>query len=146
MGRILAIDYGKKRVGLAVTDLLQIIAFPLITVEVKEVENFLLDYTKKENVDEFVIGYPVQMNNMPSESVKYVDPFLKKLRKQFPEIPVHLADERFTSKIAFRAMIEGGVKKKGRRDKSMVDKISASLILRAFLEKRSYSKGKENKK
>jgi putative holliday junction resolvase len=146
MGRILAIDYGKKRVGLAVTDLMQIIASPLTTLAVTEVEIFLLSYVKKENVDEFVVGYPVQMNNKPSESVKYVDPFLKRLRKQFPEIPVHLADERFTSKIAFRAMIEGGVKKKGRRDKSMVDKISASLILRAFLEKRSFAKGKENQR
>lgn len=145
MGRILAIDYGKKRVGLAVTDLMQIIASPLTTVPVAEIESYLLDFTKKENVDEFVIGYPVQMNNKPSESVKYVDPFLKKLRKLFPDKPVHLADERFTSKIAFRAMIEGGVKKKKRRDKSIVDKISASLILCAFLEKRSFVKGKENK-
>jgi putative Holliday junction resolvase len=110
-----------------------------------EIDNFLLDYTKKENVDEFVVGYPVQMNNKPSESVKYIDPFLKKLRKLFPDKPVHLADERFTSKIAFRAMIEGGVKKKERRDKTIVDKISASLILRSFLEKRSFVKGKENK-
>ena len=146
MGRIMAIDYGKKRVGLAVTDLMQIISSPLTTLPVAEIESFLLDYTKKENVDEFVVGYPVQMNNKPSESVKYIDPFLKKLGKLFPAIPVHLADERFTSKIAFRAMIEGGVKKKGRRDKSIVDKISASLILSAFLEKRTFEKGKENKR
>jgi putative Holliday junction resolvase len=143
MGRILAIDYGKKRVGLAVTDLMQIIASPLITVSSAEVENFLMVYVKKENVDEFVVGYPVQMNNKPSESVNYIDPFLKKLGKLFPDKPVHLVDERFTSGIAFRAMIEGGVKKKERRDKSMVDKISASLILRTFLEKRSFEKGRE---
>jgi len=144
MGRILAIDYGKKRIGLAVTDVLQIIASPLTTLPANELERFLLDYLKKENVDEFVVGYPVQMNNKPSESVKYIDPFLKKLRKLFPDKPVHLADERFTSKIAARTIIEGGVKKKERRDKSMVDKISASLILRSFLEKRSFNKRKEN--
>lgn len=144
MGRILAIDYGKKRVGLAVTDPMQIIASPLTTVPVSEIDSFLIDYLKKEDVDEFVVGYPVQMNNMPSESVKYINPFLKKLRKLFNDKPVHLADERFTSKIAFQTMIEGGVKKKKRRDKSMVDKISASLILRSFLENREFAKSKES--
>jgi putative Holliday junction resolvase len=138
MGRILAIDYGKKRIGLAVTDMMQIIASPLITVPVSRIESFLIDYVKKEQVDEFVVGYPVQMNNLPSQSVKYIDPFLKRLRKLFPDKPVHLADERFTSKMAIRAIIEGGVKKKDRRDKSIVDMISASLILRSFLEKRSF--------
>ena len=142
MGRILAIDYGKKRIGLAVTDPMQIIASPLTTVSAAEIESFLTGYLEKEIVDEFVVGYPVQMNKKPSESVKYLDPFLKRLGKLFPDKPVNLVDERFTSKIAFRAMIEGGVKKKERRDKSMVDKISASLILRAFLEKRDYAKGK----
>ena len=143
MGRILAIDYGKKRVGIAVTDPMQIIASPLTTVAVSALESFLVDYLKKEEVDEFVVGYPVQLNNLPSESVKYIDPFLKKLRKLFPDKPVHLTDERFTSSIAVRALIEGGVKKKERRDKSIIDKISASLILRTFLEKRSFAKGKE---
>lgn len=146
MGRILAIDYGEKRIGLAVTDLMHIIASPLITVSVSEIESFLIDYLKKEEVDEFVVGYPFQMNNLPSKSVKYIDPFVRKLRKLFPDKPVHLADERFTSKMAFRAMIEGGVKKKERRDKSMVDKISAALILRNFLEKRSFDKSKESDK
>jgi putative Holliday junction resolvase len=145
MGRILGIDYGKKRIGLAVTDLMQIIASPLTTVSAAEIESFLINYLEKEVVDEFVVGYPVQMNNTPSESVKYIDPFLKRLKKLFPDKPVHLADERFTSKIAFSSMIEGGVKKRKRRDKSMVDKISASLILRSFLEKRAYSKGKIKK-
>jgi putative Holliday junction resolvase len=143
MGRILAIDYGKKRIGLAVTDPMQIIASPLTTVASSSLESFLVDYLKKEEVDEFVVGYPVQLNNLPSESVKYIDPFLKKLRKLFPDKPVHLTDERFTSAMAVRAMIEGGVKKKDRRDKAMIDKISASLILRTFLEKRSFAKGKE---
>jgi putative Holliday junction resolvase len=146
MGRILAFDYGNKRIGLAVTDPLQIIASPLTTIGPAEIEDFLHDYLDKEIVDEFVIGYPVQMNNKPSDSVKYIDPFLKRLGKLFPGKPVHLMDERFTSKIALRTIIEGGVKKKDRRDKTLADKISASLILQAFLEKREFSKGKEKKK
>ena len=90
---------------------------------------------RSEEVDAFVIGYPVQMNNKPSESVKYIDPFIRKLKKRFPEKQVHLVDERFTSQMAFRTMIEGGVKKKERQNKSMVDKISASIILQSFLDK-----------
>ena len=139
MGRILAFDYGKKRIGLAVTDPMQIIASPLTTVGPSEIESFLQNYLKKEIVDEFVIGYPVQMNNKPSEAVKYIDPFLKRLGKLFPDKPLHLVDERFTSKMALQTIIDGGVKKKGRRDKMLVDKISASLILQAFLEKRRYT-------
>jgi putative Holliday junction resolvase len=145
MGRILAFDYGRKRIGLAVTDPMQIIASPLTTIGITEIESFLQDYLKKENVDEFVIGYPVQLNNKPSDSVKYIDPFLKRLGKLFPEKPVHLVDERFTSKIALQTIIDGGVKKKDRRDKKLADKISASLILQTFLEKKAYIKGKENK-
>ena len=106
----------------------------------------ILDYLKKEIVDEFVVGYPVQMNNKPSDSVKYIDPFLNRLKKLFPDKPLHLVDERFTSKIALQTIIEGGVKKKDRRDKSLADKISASLILQTYLEKRNFMKGKENKK
>jgi putative Holliday junction resolvase len=145
MGRILAFDYGNKRIGLAVTDPMQIIASPLATVSPSEIESFLLEYLKKEIVDEFVVGYPVQMNNKPSDSVKYIDPFLKRLGKLFPDKNINLVDERFTSKMAFQTMIEGGVSKKGRRDKSLVDKISASIILQAFLEKKTFIKGKENK-
>ncbi|MGD0583537.1 MAG: Holliday junction resolvase RuvX [Bacteroidales bacterium] len=143
MGRILAIDYGKKRTGLAVTDPLQIIASPLATVKTAELESFLNAYTKVEPVDEFVVGFPVQMNNEPSESVKYVEPFVKRLKMLYPGKPVSLYDERFTSRMAFRAMVDGGVKKKERRDKGMVDRISASLILRSFLERRSFLKEKE---
>jgi putative holliday junction resolvase len=143
MGRILAIDYGKKRVGLAVTDPMQMIASPLATIAANEIEPYLTGYLASEAVDEFVVGYPVQMNNKPSESVKYIDPFLNRLRKLFPDKPVHLFDERFTSKMALRTMIDGGVKKKDRRDKSMVDRISASLILQSYLEKRSFITGKE---
>lgn len=139
MGRILAFDYGKKRVGVAVTDPMQIIASPLITVSTSEIDSFLKDYLKKEVVDEFVIGFPVKLNNSPSDSVKYIDPFIKRLGKLFPHKPLHLIDERFTSKIAMQTIIDGGVKKKDRRDKSLADKISASLILQAFLEKRKFN-------
>jgi putative Holliday junction resolvase len=135
MGRILGIDYGKKRIGLAVTDPLRIIASPLDTVNVNELDAYINKYLKSEQVDAFVIGYPVQLNNKPSESVKVINPFIRKLRKRFPGKPVHLADERFTSKIASRAMIEGGLKKKKRQDKSIVDKVSAALILQSWLDK-----------
>jgi putative Holliday junction resolvase len=136
MGRIIGIDYGRKRVGLAVTDPLRIIATPLNTVNINDFDAFIDDYMKSEQVDEFVVGYPVQMNNKPSESVIVIDPFIRKLRKKFPEKPVHLADERFTSKIAIRAMIEGGLKKKKRQDKNIVDKVSAALILQSFLDRK----------
>jgi putative holliday junction resolvase len=137
MSRIIGIDYGTKRIGLAVTDPLQIFASPLITVSPNEFDNFLDDYLKTEEVEAFVIGYPVQMNNQASESVNYINPFIKKLKKTFPEKNIHLADERFTSQMALRTMIDGGVKKRDRRDKSMVDKISASIILQSFLDNRS---------
>jgi putative Holliday junction resolvase len=97
----------------------------------------MADYLKSEKVDAFVIGYPRQLNNLPSESVKYIDPFIRKLRKKYPEIPVHYADERFTSQLAMRSMIDGGVKKEDRKDKAMVDRISASIILQSFLDTRS---------
>jgi putative Holliday junction resolvase len=136
VGRIIGIDYGNKRIGLAVTDPLGIFASPLDTVNEKEFYKFIDDYMKSEQVDAFVIGYPVQMNNKPSESVKFIDPFIIKLKKRFPEKPLHLVDERFTSQIAFRTMIDGGVKKKERQNKKMVDRISASIILQTFLDKR----------
>jgi putative Holliday junction resolvase len=138
MGRILAIDYGKKRIGLAVTDPMQMIASPLTTVLVHEFEAFIQDYLKTQQVDIIVIGYPTDMNNLPSESVKYINPFIRRLKKLFPDKPVHLVDERFTSKMALRAMIDGGMKKKDRRDKAAVDKISAAIILQSFLSNRSF--------
>jgi putative Holliday junction resolvase len=146
MGRILAIDYGKKRIGVAVTDPMQMIASPLTTVATREFEAFLVSYVEKEGVDEFVIGYPVTMNNQPSESVKYIDPFIKRLKKLFIGKPVHLVDERFTSKMALRTMIDGGVKKKERQDKGMIDKISAAIILQSFLENRSFLLENEKKR
>ncbi|MFZ2287891.1 MAG: Holliday junction resolvase RuvX [Bacteroidales bacterium] len=133
MGRALAIDYGRKRCGLAVTDPMRIIASPLVTVPSGELEAFLKDYIPRENVSDVVIGYPVTVNNLPSESVKYIDPFIARFRKLFPQTPLHLADERFTSQMAMRTMIDGGVKKGGRRDKAMADRISASIILQSWL-------------
>jgi len=134
MGRALAIDYGRKRCGLAVTDPSRIIASPLTTVPSAALEAFLKDYIPRENVTDVIIGYPVTVNNLPSESVKYIDPFIARFRKLFPGVPLHLADERFTSQIAMKAMIEGGVKKSDRRDKAMVDRISASIILQSWLK------------
>lgn len=131
----MAIDFGTKRIGLAVTDPLKIIASPLVTVRTVDFDSFIGDYIKKEVIEAFVIGYPMQLNNTPSESVKHINPFIKKLKKKFPEMPVHLADERFTSSMALRTMIDGGVKKKDRQDKSLVDKISASIILQSFLDR-----------
>lgn len=136
MGRVLGIDYGRKRVGLAVTDPLQIFASPLNTISAHDIDNFIAEYMASEQVDAFVIGYPVQMNNEPSESVKYIDPFIRKLKKKFPGIPVHLADERFTSQMAFRTMIDGGLKKKERQNKALIDMISASIILQSWLDRK----------
>jgi putative pre-16S rRNA nuclease len=146
MGRIIGIDYGLKRIGLAVTDPLKIFASPLITISPSEFDNFMKDYIKTDVVEAFVIGYPVQMNNQASAAVSYINPFIKKLKKIYPEIHIHLADERFTSQMAFRTMVEGGVKKKDRQDKSMVDKISASIILQSFLDSRSDNKENINRK
>jgi len=133
LGRALAIDYGRKRCGLAVTDPMRMIASPLATVPSGQLEAFLKDYISSEDVTDVVIGYPVTVNNLPSESVKYIDPFIARFRKVFPAVALHLADERFTSQIAMNAMIDGGVKRSGRRDKALVDRISASIILQSWL-------------
>jgi len=140
MGRLIGIDYGTKRIGLAVTDPSKMFASPLITVSTEKFDLYIKEYLKTEEVDAFVIGYPVKMNNQPSESVNYVNPFIKKLKKTFPGKEIHLVDERFTSRIALRSMIEGGVKKRNRQDKSMIDRISASIILQSFLDNRSFKK------
>jgi putative Holliday junction resolvase len=142
MGRILGIDFGTKRIGLALTDPLEIFASPLKTVKTSEFDSFLQEFLKTESIEEFVIGYPVTLNNKASVSVNYINPFIKKIEKAFPGKPVHLVDERFTSGMALKAMIEGGVRKKDRQDKSMVDKISASIILQSFLDKRLQTKVK----
>lgn len=134
MARILAIDYGKKRVGIAVTDELQMIATGLTTIAAKEAISFLKDYLNKENVERFVVGEPKQMDNTDSEAALYIKPFLKKLKLAFPEVPVERMDERFTSKMAMQAMIDGGMKKKQRQNKAMVDKVSATLILQSYMQ------------
>lgn len=136
MGRILAIDYGQKRVGIAVTDTLQIIANGLATVPTVEIMSFLEQYLAKEPVDLFVVGLAKQMNNEPSESMKYIEPFVARLRKKFPAIEVKYVDERFTSVLAHQAMLDGGLKKKDRQNKALVDKISATIILQTYLESR----------
>ena len=134
MGRILAIDYGRKRTGLAVTDILRITANPLLTIETKELMNWLADYFAKEPVDEVVIGHPTQMNGEESESMNYIRPFMGLFKKQFPNKPITMYDERFTSVLAHRAMIDGGMKKKNRQDKAAVDKIAACIILEGYLD------------
>lgn len=134
MGRILAIDYGKKRVGIAVTDPCHIIANGLQTVLSHELLSFLLQYTAKEKVDLFVVGHPKQMDNTDSESMTYIKPFLIALKRKFPDIPIEMYDERFTSVLAHKALIEGGAKKKTRQDKALIDTISATIILTSYLE------------
>lgn len=133
MGRILAIDFGKKRTGIAVTDELQIIASGLTTVTTKELIPFLKEYIKKENVELFVIGKPKQMDNSDSESEALIIPFLEKLSKQISSIPIKRVDERFTSKMAFQTMIDSGLNKKQRQNKALVDEISATIILQSYL-------------
>ena len=138
MGRILAIDYGKKRVGLAVTDPLQIIANKLTTIPSHEIFDFLKSYFQKENVERVVIGYPRQMNNEASEAVLYINPFLKRFQKLFPEMPIEQVDERFTSRMAFQTMIDAGLKKKDRQNKETVDAVAATIILQSYLEQKKY--------
>ena len=133
MPRILAIDYGEKRTGIAVTDELQIIASGLITVKTNELIKFLINYTNKEQVELFIVGQPKQMNNSDSESEKHILSFLKQLEKSLPKIPIKRIDERFTSKIAFQTMIDSGLKKKQRRNKGLVDEISATIIIQSYL-------------
>ncbi|MBO7249008.1 MAG: Holliday junction resolvase RuvX [Bacteroidales bacterium] len=136
MKRILGIDYGKKRVGVAVSDPLGIFASPLETVPTANIINYLKTYTSKEEVEKFVVGYPMNMDNRPSEAAQYVDVFLKQLKKAFPQIPVVLEDERFTSVLAFQSLIDSGVKKMDRRDKAAVDKVSAAIILQTFMDRK----------
>jgi putative Holliday junction resolvase len=134
LARVLAIDYGRKRVGLAITDPLQIIANRLATVRTQDLFTFLEKYFEGESVDTIVVGYPRQMNNMPSEAVIFIDPFVKKIRKTWPDKKIVLMDERFTSKMAVQAMIEGGLKKKDRRNKALTDAVSATIILQSYMD------------
>lgn len=136
MGRLLAIDYGRRRTGIAVTDTMQIVANGLTTVATHQLLTFLKQYTTKEPIDRIIVGLPKQMNNQPSESMRYIEPFLRQLAKELPQIPVDMYDERFTSVLAHRAMLDGGMKKTARRDKAIVDEISATIILNDYLESR----------
>lgn len=134
MARLLSIDYGKKRTGIAVSDPLQIIANGLTTVETTRLFDFLKEYLQREEVSCIVVGLPKQMNNEPSENMMRIEPFVNRLRKLYPHIPVEYFDERFSSKMAHQTMIDGGVKKKDRQNKALVDEISATIILQGYME------------
>ena len=136
MGRILAIDFGTKRTGIAVTDELQLIASGLTTVETRELIKFLKDYISDEDVELFVVGEPKQLNNESSESEVNIRGFLEKLKKEIPQLPVVRVDERFTSKMAFQTMIDSGLTKKQRKNKALIDEISATIILQSYLTSR----------
>jgi putative Holliday junction resolvase len=136
MGIIVALDFGKKRTGIAITDPLQLIASGLTTVETKDLISFLKDYCSKTSVETFVVGLPKQMNNQPSESEQFIQPFLKTLKNTFPNTSIEREDERFTSKMAFQTMIDSGMKKKKRQNKAVVDEISATLILQSYLNRK----------
>ncbi|MDX9781776.1 MAG: Holliday junction resolvase RuvX [Bacteroidales bacterium] len=137
MERIVGIDYGRKRVGIAVSDPLCMFASALETVPAASLLAYLKSYTLRESVVRFVVGYPMNMDNTPSEAAKDVDSFLNMLKKQFPSIPVTLQDERFTSKMAMRTLVDGGMKKSDRRVKGNIDKVSAAIILQSYLDSRA---------
>ncbi len=134
MARLLAIDYGKKRTGIAVTDTLKMIANGLATVETKDLEKFIVDYLAKEEVATIVVGKPTQMNGEDSENMKRIEPFFNRLKKLFPDKEVVYYDERFTSVLAHQAMLQSGIGKKARQNKGLVDKISATIILEDYLQ------------
>lgn len=134
MARILAIDYGQKRTGIAVTDTMQMIANGLTTVETKDLEKFVIDYMAKEDVSTIVIGKPTQMNGEDSENMKRIEPFFNRLKKLFPDKEVTYYDERFTSVLAHQAMLQSGISKKARQNKALVDKISATIILEDYMQ------------
>ncbi len=139
MGRIVAIDYGQKRAGIAVTDELQIIANGLKTVHVKDIWIFLQEYLLIENVDTVVVGEPRDMQNKPSDACRFIEPFVSKLRQRFPNIRIERYDERFTSKIAHQTMLASGLNKKKRQDKALVDTISATIILQSYLKSKQFT-------
>lgn len=144
MGRILAIDYGQKRVGFAVTDELRICANALATIHVSEAYDFLMDYISKEKVDIIVVGEPRTLKNENSDSARFIEPFINRLRKNISEIPIVRMDERFTSRMAFQTMIDAGIGKKKRQDKALVDKISATLILQSYLQQLEIESTRQN--
>lgn len=139
MGRLLSIDYGRKRCGIAVTDVLQIVATGLTTVATHTLVDFVKNYVEKEEVDRIVVGLPTTMRGEQSESMKYIVPGINKLRKVLPEMDIVFFDERFTSVLAHKSMLESGMKKSGRRDKAVVDEISATIILNDYLQSKLYN-------
>ncbi|MBQ1588829.1 MAG: Holliday junction resolvase RuvX [Prevotella sp.] len=138
MARILSIDYGKKRTGLAVTDPLKLIAGGLATVSTSELFNYLQDYIKKEQVEKVIIGKPLQTNGEPSENLNRVQQFVNRWKKNIPQIPIEYYDERFTSVLAHRAILDSGIGKKARQNKALVDEISATILLQDYMESRLY--------
>ena len=141
MGRILAIDYGQKRVGIAATDELQLISNAVATVRSVDIWKFIEDYLKENSVDAIVVGEAKDLMNKPSDSSRFIEPFVKKLTKKYPKLKIERFDERFTSKMAFNAMIEVGLSKKKRKDKALIDKLSATILLQSYLD----ALGKRNK-
>lgn len=138
MSRIVAIDYGRKRTGIAVSDPMQLIANGLTTVPTHQLLKFIEDYVSRESVERILVGLPKQMNNEDSENMKNIEPFVRSLKKRFPELPVEYVDERFTSVLAHRTMLEAGLKKKDRQNKALVDEISATIILQSYLESKRF--------
>lgn len=145
MGRIVAIDYGRVRTGIAVTDTMQIIASGLTTVDTAQVLTFLSAYCRQEAVDAFVLGEARHLDNTPSDSMQLIEPFARQLALAFPNIPLHRVDERFTSKIAFQSMIDSGLKKKKRQNKALIDTVSATLILQSFLDQRRIAQERQQR-
>ncbi len=145
MGRLLGLDYGRKRVGVAVTDPLKIIASGYETVATHRIRDFLRTYLSQEEVEGVVLGYPRTVRNEPSEAVRYIDPFIRWFKKEYPDVPLDLYDERFTSAMAERTLLEAGVPKSARREKSLVDKVSAALILQSYLEASKFKKSGQTK-
>ena len=139
MGRLLSIDYGRKRCGIAVTDPLRIVANGLTTVNTSSLIDYVKDYVAREQVDTIVVGYPTTMRGEESESMRYIRPGIERLKKEIPNIPVVFFDERFTSAIAHQSMIDSGMKKMARRDKAIVDEISATIILNDYLQSKQYN-------
>lgn len=138
MGRLLAIDYGRKRCGIAVTDVLRIVATALATVPSAQLLQYVKDYLAREPVDEIIVGLPRTLRGEASESMRYITPAINKMRKELPDIPIRFYDERFTSTLAHRAMIDSGVKKMDRRDKDAIDRMAAVIILNSYIESRAY--------
>jgi len=144
MARLLAIDFGKKRCGIAATDPMQIVANGLTTVETGHLVDFITAYTAREEVERIIVGYPTDMHGAESESMRYIRPGIGRLRKALPDIPLEFSDERFTSVLAHRAMIDGGMKKMDRRNKEIVDEISATIILNDYLQNRQLNQPTDN--